>query len=869
MSKVKKNKIKRPMSLTKRILLIILAIAAVAGGCYLGYYLVHYTFYDRYKDFLTKSYEYEQGSEFEAVKEAKPDVADMVLVAENESLKLYTNTETAVVAVYDKRNGETVYSNPVDADADAVANKTNMNYLKSQFILQYYNKDVKSGTFDSYSMAVERGQLEAQGLENGIRYIYTVGDFETSKTGNLPIYIMQEKLDTVAATLTEKEATSLYRYYTASETAPGMLELNGVVQKNVKTIAKVKGWFEAAGWTDADYEEQMALAGVEVKMPISFKIPLEYRLEADGLKVSIPVSGIEEFGGGSVYRIQLLRYMAAGKADEEGYLVVPNGSGSIINFNNGKLKAANYSQYIYDMDPLSTNYTTTDIADSAKLPLFGICREDSSVLAVIEDGKTLASLTAGVSGVYNEYNYAYPTFVLRTADNLSMFGDAITDVYVLEPDMYDANLTVRYSFLTEENKGYAGLANYYRTKLIEDGVLTAGNATGDIPFYYDIIGGVRETAHFLGVQYLRNFAMTTFEEAEAISNELASFGITNQVMNYQGWMNGGYYHDAADSLRVTGKLGGVKGLEALNNTVKANGGRFYADVALQKVTYADDGFNYEAEGARYYGAGYVAGFGLINPTTLRNTSGLGYLENLYDILSPKYLPRYVEKFTNKVSKYDMDGIALRDLGNYLSSDKKRTNIIDREEALEIVLGQWETLEASGKNLMADAANDYSFGYVTDIVNAPISDNEYFIVDEDIPLYEMIIHGCIDYSTSLLNFYDVEDMTDIVLNMVEYGAAPHYVFTWEESSEMKKTALNRYYATTYEVWKGEAVEIYEQVNEALKHVSGAQMIGHEILEEGVRKVSYDNGVTIYLNYNDETRTAGGVEIPAGSYRMEGN
>ena len=134
---------------------------------------------------------------------------------------------------------------------------------------------------------------------------------------------------------------------------------------------------------------------------------------------------------------------------------------------------------------------------------------------------------------------------------------------------------------------------------------------------------------------------------------------------------------------------------------------------------------------------------------------------------------------------------------------------------------------------------------------------------------MIIHGCIDYSTSLLNFYDVEDMTDIVLNMVEYGAAPHYVFTWEESSEMKKTALNRYYATTYEVWKGEAVEIYEQVNEALKHVSGAQMIGHEILEEGVRKVSYDNGVTIYLNYNDEVKTADGVEILPGSYRMEGN
>ena len=86
--------------------------------------------------------------------------------------------------------------------------------------------------------------------------------------------------------------------------------------------------------------------------------------------------------------------------------------------------------------------------------------------------------------------------------------------------------------------------------------------------------------------------------------------------------------------------------------------------------------------------------------------------------------------------------------------------------------------------------------------------------------------------------------------------------------MKRTALNRYYATTYSVWKDEAVTVYQQVNDALKHVSDAQIIDHEILENQVRKVTYDNGVTIYLNYSDTAQTADGVEIPAGSYRMEG-
>lgn len=866
-SSKKNKKTRRPMSLTKKIVLCLFGIAAVIGVSYLSYYLIHYVAYDKYKDCLT-SYEYETGSTFLAMKEGKADVEGMELVAENDNLKLYTDTETANIAIYDKRNGQTVYSNPVNVEEDSMANATNRNYLKSQFILNYYNKDVKAGTYDSYSMCVERGQLSVEGIENGVRYLYQVGDFSTNKTGNLPIYITQEKLDSIASQLGEKETTSLYRYYSESETAPGMLELNGVVQKNVKTIAKLKGWFEGAGWTDEDYEEQMELAGVEVDMPISFVVPLEYRLEEDGVRVSVPVSGIEEYGGGAIYRIQLLRYMGAAGKDENGYMVVPNNSGSLIYFNNGKTNVASYSQYVYDIDPLLANFTTTENTEPVKLPLFGICREDSSVMATIEDGQSLAMITAGISGVYNDYNYAYPTFILRNADNLLMFGDAITDVYVLEPDLYDVNLTVKYTLLTEENKGYAGIANTYRDRLIAEGKLNASTQEGDIPFYYDIIGGVTETAHFLGIRHLKNFAMTTFDEAALISDDIEAAGIHNQVMNYQGWMNGGFYHDMVDKVKITHKLGGKKDLEALNQTVEENGGRLYVDAALQKVTYVDDGFNYNAEGARYYGAGYVAGFGLVNPTTLRATSGLGYTENLYDILSPRYLPRYVDQYAKKMQSIEVGGLAFRDLGNYLSSDKKRTNIINREEALDVVLAQWDTLQETNKNLMADAANDYVFPYVTDIINAPLQQNEYFIVDEDIPLYEMIIHGSIDYSSELLNFYDEEDMTGIILNMIEYGASPHYVFTWEESSRMKRTALNRYYATTYEVWKKEAFDVYGQVNEALKYVSGAKMVNHEIMENDIRKITYDNGVVIYVNYSEQAQKADGLDIPAGSYRLEG-
>lgn len=86
--------------------------------------------------------------------------------------------------------------------------------------------------------------------------------------------------------------------------------------------------------------------------------------------------------------------------------------------------------------------------------------------------------------------------------------------------------------------------------------------------------------------------------------------------------------------------------------------------------------------------------------------------------------------------------------------------------------------------------------------------------------------------------------------------------------MKQTALNRYYATTYANWRDEATDIYRQVNEALREVSGAAMIGHEIIDGDVRKVTYDNGITIYVNYGDAEKTVDGITIKANSYEMEG-
>ena len=87
-----------------------------------------------YKAFLQEDNKKET-TKFKELKDSNPAVADMVLAAENDNFKLYTNRTTTEVALFDKRTNDVYYSNPLDR---ATATGTELN---AQFTITYYNSD--------------------------------------------------------------------------------------------------------------------------------------------------------------------------------------------------------------------------------------------------------------------------------------------------------------------------------------------------------------------------------------------------------------------------------------------------------------------------------------------------------------------------------------------------------------------------------------------------------------------------------------------------------------------------------------------------------------------------------------------------------
>ena len=401
-------------SRVKWIIGIALAVIVLAIGGVIGWYVIHFRNYTGYKSIPQPPRPYTEGSEFVPLQDEMKAVPGFVLAAENDAMALYLKETTAEIAVLDKQSGKVIFSNPQDSDKDPVAKATNLENLKSQFILSYLDGNAKEGTaWSSYAKSVANGQVSYESIDNGIRVIYSLS--------NERIMLVPDQLTPEwFAVISEAGRKQAAKSYVLSEES-GLYEIKtqGVTARNRQQIDADA---REAGFTMADYEEMQALRTAEedeqeAAETLSFTVTLDWTLTPDGVQAAIPYEGLGEFGNGQIRAIQLLPFFGAAGAQETGNLVVPEGSGAMIHFNNGKSASPQYNKNIYDLDLVDSDFTATQNQQTARLALFGICREDSSILATCERGASLASITADVSGCNNSYNYAYFTFALRHTDN--------------------------------------------------------------------------------------------------------------------------------------------------------------------------------------------------------------------------------------------------------------------------------------------------------------------------------------------------------------------------------------------------------------------------------------------------------------------
>lgn len=846
----------------KKILIMTSAALVLTISGFILYLLFNYFLYDDYKNWIEQPAAAQEAEEFNELTDGSADIPGMLLASENETFKLYTDPETTVVAIYDKESGMTAYTNPVDIENDPIATGSNLSELRSQLVIEYFDLNRNRIRLNNFDMSISREQFTLDRIEDGIRYTYLLSDNE-SETGIVPVNISEDFLEErVLSQLDESEVRSVRSNYAPSQTEEGELYLvEGTIRSSIK-MDRLNQLFEKAGFTQDDYDALLAVDDESERLSIT--IALEYKLTDTGLRVTMPSDLIEESAGASIANVEILKFFGAQGVEEDGYMLVPNGSGSLIYFNNEK-RTDSYTQNIYDLDIPSKGYISTEYREIARLPVFGIKYQEGGIFAVIHSGDSVSQIKADVAERINSYNYVYPVVALRGHELLSMFGTSgsAADLPVIERELYDISFSIDYTLIPGEDVTYSDMAAFYRNKLQKEGLMTQYEEMENIPFYLDLIGGIQKQREVMGVPYTSMEPMTSFAEAQTIINNLTEREVDNIRINYLGWFNGGYYHDAPAKIRDVRKLGSISEMEQLKNAVEKSGGKLYGDVAFQKVSQESRNYSLELESAKYY-SGMAVVRGKVNPQTVRETSSLGYDEAIYSILSPKFLNRYVGEFADNVKDYPLSGVALRDLGDVLSSDKKRTELIHRESAKQLVDQAFSQLADTEKSLMVSGGNVYSLAYAEDLISVPMKGADFYIIDEHIPFYQMIVNGSIPYTGDPVNLIGELDHSGLLLDLIETGSSPRYIFSYADSAELKYTSLNHFYSTDFNTWIEQASELYELANEALNPVVNSFIESHDILDNDVRRVQYSNGYVFYINRSNNDLQIDDLIIPAMNY-----
>lgn len=774
-------------------------------------------------------------------------LSGMLGIAQNNSLQLFIHEETAEIAVLHKQSGQIWRSNPADRDKDGIATGINKDLLSSQTRLSFFNSLGQSSSVNSYTDSVGHKQVSYEAIDNGVQVHYQFGSTERS-IEDLPVKISKERFEQKLLSQLDSAGQRALKIGYTEDKEEGIYTRNDKALQGLQLSRALKA-FETAGYTEEDLEQDHTEHGIELEQsgPRLFMLTMEYELDGEDLLVRIPSSGIhfpEEY---PINTISVLDYFGAGGSNEEGSIFVPDGSGALIHFNNGKVQYPAYQQDIYGPDMTMKVREVSSNEAKARLPVFGLIREEGAFLGIIEEGDAVAVVNADISGKLNSYNNVYPSFyVVNKSDVTLQASDMVRTLPKFQAKPTASDFVVRYAFVGAEKASYSGLASLYRDYLLQTGGLPESKTSREqnsLPFYLKLLGGMSTRQHILGIPYDSTEALTTFDEAQNILSALKEKKVSNIQVRYAGWFNDGLYHRMPDSINVDRAIGGKKGMREFSSFTRESGIGFYPDVAMLSVQ-SKKGFRPSKEASRTLTQEPAVIYPMDPARQRRNLD-----RSPSYVLSPNLLDELTEEMLKDTAPLPMDGLSLRDLAEQLNSDMNPKKLLDRTQSLSVVTKALEQIKQQAGSVVADGGNGYALPYVTDLTDAPMTSSRFKLEDEEIPFYQLVLHGSISYTGTPYNLSTYTNARQYVLKLIEYGASPYFAWFNAPNHVVKETDYDHLYASNYEQWIDLAAQIYNEVNQANLPFAGRSMKSHESLAEGVFRTTYEGGGFAIVNYND--------------------
>lgn len=601
-------------------------------------------------------------------------------------------------------------------------------------------------------------------------------------------------------------------------------------------------------------------------------VPLYITLVNDHVEVTIAVDEIVELEHQgttsesirSIVDISLFHGLGAGYSDEEGYIITPDGSGAVINFNNGKTNSTEYSQRIYGRDYAISQEMAPAKTEQAYLPVLGIVKQDNAMLAVVKEGAAYASARASVSGQRaTSYNTAWFDFALRSTDSYFM-GQSNTALKAYETaHIPEPRITVCYYPIAKQDVSYVDVALRYQQYLVEEMGMTKKTEEGKVPFYLDLFGGTVKQQSVLGFPLSLETAATTYEEAKIIVEEFYSRGITDMIVTYEDFNKAGITSRISSGVDYSGTLGGKSEFELLDDYCAGIGAALVPSVDIQEYERSGNGFSKTGSSAirvtKAYAtqSEYERAFGTPHDTRT----------NWY-IMSPVYYEQAVSSITADFTKEGLSAISLEQGTSMLYSDftGNTSRKTSRQQAVEYLKACYDKIKQSGLSFNADACNDYAIPYADSIRNVPLYSSNYDVYDYDIPFYQIVIHGYVPYTSKAKNASSGAE--EMFLLSVATGTPIHYEVMHESPNEFTDCNYDTLFYTFYEGWLDIAANEYRLTKEHLASLIDETITDFEYIEQDIVQTTFSDGTVIKADLESYTLEINGTEIDLADYGLKG-
>lgn len=777
-------------------------------------------------------------------------------IIENESYQLIFNNENTTFVLKDLATGSEYRSNP---------STTSTRFLDP--LIVYYagslGADTPMGVYDN---AIKQQDYLIRLTTNSIEVLYEIGGKKTVDRTDFPEIINDDRMQEKILSKLEKGSIS---YRRVTEQCYVIGELNGIKVWKLKDGIQTsmlnqlyKVFYEECGYTVEDLEYDLKLNGIVYEDKYAYiEIAIMYTISDKGLDISLINESIYEKEKFPLVYVDVLPYFASAGLTDHGYTLVPDGSGSLIDFNNNRSFAVRYQQRIYGHELAAIQNVMKTKTETLNLPLFGKKINDNGLIAIADEGAEMASIIAGVSSVDNPYNQAYFRYYLRESEPFKFASISSSSVIIKWTDWYaTSDFKINIILVNDDQGSYSAMAKTYQNYLIDKGILSLKDKTNTVTLDLTLLGGYLVRENFIGFPYMTVKSLTNTDEVKHIVDDLIQDGITEINVIYKGWSNDGLKPSYMGEITYNKQTGKKKSLLALQDYFNNHDLNFFPEVMIN-TAYTKKDFNERNDAVRNVFGKVVKNYDYNEAIFYADNDTLPYYT-----LKPTTYEKTLSNISKKYNSLTFNNIAFSDFGNqsYGSYDKKDN--LFRTDTINYFNNVMDDKHSSFNNIMFRNPNLYALKYANYVTDIPTYGTNYQIVGASVPFYQLVLSGYLDYSSYSFNIDDKYSFNWHKMKAIETGSNISMTWSYHTTIDLAKTEYSSYYSTYYKNWYDKLLETYQELNGVgIYHTT---LDKHEILntDGSITKTIYENGKEIVFNYSITSYNYNGFIISPNSYQV---